>query len=151
MFETVQNLIIDISKPALEEFSVNLIEVMVKRRGRVIAVEILADRENGGITIDECAQINKKIAILLEQEEIIDDEYVVEVSSPGLDRPLKTGIDFRRVVGRMVRVHLTESIEDKVEHSGIVKAVAQDCVTLNGKIKSLVIPFEKIQKAMQII
>ena len=86
-----------------------------------------------------------------EEENFILGRYIVEVSSPGLDRPLKTVKDFLKVMGREVRFHLLEPIENKIEHSGKIKEVHDDEVVIESKLQTITIPFRIIQKAVQII
>jgi len=70
-----------------------------------VMISILMDRKTGGITLDECADWNKRIGGLIEGENLIQGDYVVEVSSPGLDRKLKTPHDFDKVVNRNLHIH----------------------------------------------
>ena len=137
----------DLTKSA----SFELIELNIRRLGKVIQVEVIVDKETGGITLGECSVINKQLSKYIEEKNLIADDYIVEVSSPGLDRPLKTKKDFLRVKGAEVRFHLMDLIEGKKEHSGIVKAVEDNAVYVETKKMTVVIPFDKIQKAVLII
>jgi len=151
MFEELYNKILGLLKVELKNSDIELIELNIKRRGKTIAIEILMDKEQGGITIDECSGINRHVSNTIEEKEWVDGDYVVEVSSPGLDRPLTTPRDFQRVLGRMVRVHLAELISGKREHLGIVKEVLEDQIIIEAKKTLVTIPLEKVNKAVQII
>lgn len=136
---------------ALTEHLVDLVDMTIKSDGRGYNIEILADKPEGGITIDVCAELNRVIGDQLEQDVLLDRAFTVNVSSPGVDRPLRIAKDFRRVIGRAVRVHLNDKIEDKIEHMGTVKTVTDDMVTLEAKAGLIDIPFIKINKAIQVI
>ena len=134
-----------------ESLSLELVELNIRRLGKVIQVEVFVDKETGGITMDECSAVDRQLSRYIEEKNLIADDYVVEVSSPGLDRPLKTKKDFLRAQGTEVRFHLIEMVEGKKEHSGIVKVVEEHAVYVETKKITVVIPFDKIQKAVLII
>ena len=136
--------------PYIDEMSAELVELTIKHRGKTVVIDVLADRP-GGITIDECAFINKKIDHALERKNWFGEDYTVEVSSPGLDRPLKTSKDFSRAFGRKIRVHLTHPIEGKLEHQGEICKALDDKILIKTKEQTITIPLEAITKAVQVI
>lgn len=140
------NLIID---PILKEYGVELVDLAIRFQNRTYSVDILADKPQGGITLDICGKLNLKISDQLETEDIFDESYVVSVSSPGLDRPLRTFKDFKRVIGREVRFYLSDKIFEKLEHVGIVQDVNEQEITINQNKESLIIPIDKVNKAIQ--
>ncbi len=132
--------------------TLELIEINLHKTKSATVIQILVDRVNGGITIDECAEINVHVNNQLDSLNIVDGDYTVEVSSPGLDLPLKTAQDFKRVVGgNTVRFHLSEMIEKKLEWAGVVKNVEDDTVVVQSKNLEIKIPISIINKAFQII
>ena len=138
-----------ILKP-IQEISAELVEFQIRHRGKTAVVEIIADRP-GGITIGECAYINKKIDQSIEKKQWFGGDYVVEVSSPGLDRPLKTPKDFMRAMGKVVRFHLLQPVENKIEHAGEVSAVEGNKNLIKKNENIIVIPLEIISKAVRVI
>ncbi|MFH1691375.1 MAG: hypothetical protein ABIC68_02210 [Candidatus Omnitrophota bacterium] len=122
--------------------------------GRLI-FEVLADRTEGGITIDECAGLGRDLAEVIEQSGYLTDDYMLDVSSPGIDRPLVVYSDFLRVKGREVNVFLKEAVSGRVEHRGIVESVDIDKVVIKTmkkkEIKTIEIPLNKVNKAKQVI
>ena len=129
--ERIQTLIM----PHIQELSAELVELRLKyHRGRII-VDIIADRPEGGITIGECTSINKRVTQVIEQHQCLGEDYVVEVSSPGLDRALTTLKDFSRAIGRKVRFHLFKPIEEKKEHLGEVAEVQGNQILIKKKTK----------------
>ncbi len=136
--------------PYIEELSAEIVELNVKQRGNTVVIDIAADRP-GGITIGECTFINKKVDREIEKRQWFDGNYVVEVSSPGLDRALKTSKDFLRVLGREVRFHLLDALEGKVEHLGEVVEVNEDKILIKTNDKTITVPLGSISKAVQVI
>ncbi len=84
-----------------------LIDASVKGGGGRRLLQLVADRE-GGITVDDCSRLSHALSSLLDQDGLFDSPYRLEISSPGLDRPLRSEGDFKRVLGRDVRVETTE-------------------------------------------
>jgi ribosome maturation factor RimP len=101
--------------------------------------------------MDECARLNREIGSLLDEKEIIQSRYVLEVSSPGLDRPLKTKEDFTRFINREVRFFLNDYINQKLEWDGLIDRVGQESLFIKVKSDIIEIPFLKINKAKLII
>jgi ribosome maturation factor RimP len=94
-------------EPLVVEAGVELVELqLVPRKSRSL-LRILVDRV-GGVTLDECAELSRRVSYILEVENPIEESYTLEVSSPGLDRPLVTPADFRRKVGEQVRIRFQE-------------------------------------------
>ena len=85
-----------------------LVDLMFRPQGRKFILRILVDQPGGGISLDRCAYLNNAIGQLLEQDDLIPDSYLLEVSSPGLDRPLLNSEDFARCINRKVRIFLNE-------------------------------------------
>lgn len=140
------NAIID---PLFIEYGVELVDLSIRYQNRSYHVDILADKPQGGITIDMCGKLNLKISNQLEEDDVFDQSYVVSVSSPGLDRPLRTAKDLKRVIGREVRFYLSEKVLNKLEHVGFIQDVNEQDVTINQNDETITIPIEKINKAIQ--
>lgn len=151
MTEELRDKIEDIIVPLIREAGLELVELKIVRKGKVVHVVVLADKPRGGISIDECTLINRRLSQKIEEDNFIIDDYVVEVSSPGLDRPLKSKKDFLRAMGCMVRFHLSELVENKLDHEGMIHEVFDDNVVIKTKNSSVAIPLDKIHKAVQII
>ncbi len=135
----------------VDELSLDLVEFTMKMRGRTVFINVLADRLTGGITVDECSRLNKRINRYIEEQGLYGDDFAVEVSSPGLDRPLTTVRDFLRVQGKPVVFYLQEPFLGKKEYSGEILRVNKNIVTIKVKDEEKSIPFEKINKAVQIL
>lgn len=131
--------------------SLELVELIFRYEGRDLFLRILTDRPEGGITLDECALINKEIGIILDEKDILQNRYILEVSSPGLDRPLKTKNDFMRSIGKKAKFFLYEPVNGKIEWDGIIRRVEQDSVGVDIRERILVVPISKINKAKPLI
>ena len=126
----------------LREKVIELVDITYKRESGGMVLRLLVDKE-GGITLGDCAYLNEEIGNMLEQEETIPEKYMLEVSSPGLDRPLKTRRDFEKVMGKRIHVHTYEPINDKRDCEGTVKSVDDERIIID----EVVIPLKKISKA----
>jgi ribosome maturation factor RimP len=138
----------------LKEFlsvqGLDLVEMDCFRAARSLVVRLSVDKPEGGITVGECSQVNRRIADLIEEKNLIQDSCIVEVNSPGLDRPLKTRQDFRRCPGRKVKFFLIEPINGKIEMDGVISGVSEDAVQVSTPAGDCSIPLSQIHKAKQI-
>lgn len=143
--------IIDKVKPIVCDIlrgnKIELIDMTYRRRGRDNVLSIFADTDSG-ITLDECAKMNEVIGAALDKEDIIEGSYLLEVSSPGLDRPLKTKADFMKEKGKKIRVHTHVSIGNKKEFTGRLDGVDEENILIvTEKGDKLDIAFDKISSA----
>lgn len=136
----------------LEMQKVELVEFSLIRQGKKLLLRFLVDRK-GGITLDECVFLNQEIGAILDRNPgIIEESYTLEVSSPGLDRPLISERDFVRNLGKEIKVYLKTELEGKFEYQGEIYDVLKGYLLLktdSGRIIS--IPLENIQRGEQII
>lgn len=137
--------------PAIEDENMELVELdLIRTSGKTI-VRLLVDKLGERINLGECANLNIKIGNLLDQHGIIDSRYLLEVSSPGLDRPLKTASDFKRCLNRKARFFFVEPVFTKLELEGVISAVRQDMVSVDISGRICEIPLGKIRKAVQLL
>jgi ribosome maturation factor RimP len=148
------SLIADISalaQPICESIGIELVQVNVNPHNNVLHLQVFADRATGGIGMEECARLNRELALKIDAELTLGDDYTLEVSSPGLDRALVGYRDIRRVLGRDVQVFLKEQVDGKREYSGLLKAVSEAEIIVQTRKGEVVMPMDKIEKAKQII
>ncbi len=129
----------------------DLVDIIYRHEGSDLIVRILTDRLEGGITLDECARLNIQISNLLDEKDILQTRYLLEVASPGLDRPLRTKNDFSRCINRQARFFLNEAISGKIELEGLIKKVQNDLVYIEAENEVIEIPLTKIDRAKQVI
>ena len=140
-----------LSEGYLKNQGLELVDLVYRYEGRGLVLKILVDRPSGGITVSECARINNEISNIMDERDMVQGRYILEVSSPGLDRPLKTRNDFLRCIDRRVRFFLSEPINLKSELEGTVIRVEDTCVYISVEADTQAIPLANIQKAVQII
>ena len=137
--------------PFLEQMNAVLVDLHIVRQGKVLNIQLLADKKEGGITLSECTALNRSIGQALEEAGFINDHYILEVSSPGLDRPLRSQSDFRRVIGRRVHFYLVTSLGTTLEHEGTIKRIEEENIFIEEKAAEIMIPLAQINKAVQIV
>lgn len=115
--------------PLLEKHQFELVDVEYVKEAGNWYLRTYIDKE-GGITVDDCEVISRKLNEWLDQEDFIEDSYIMEVSSPGLGRPLKKDKDFARSMGAEVEVKLYKARNKQKEYTGILKAYDKDTVTI---------------------
>ena len=115
--------------PIIEANNFELVDVEYVKEGSNKYLRAYIDKE-GGITIDDCVLVTRAFNEILDREDYIDESYTLEVSSPGLGRPLKKDKDFNRSIGKAVEVRLFRSLNRKKEYEGILKAYDNETVTI---------------------
>lgn len=135
-----------LAEPILTERHLELVELTAHPRGGEQLIRILVDGV-GGVTIEQCAQANRRIGEALEQANLIEGRYTVEVSSPGLDRPLTTKRDFERAIGDELEVQAV-SPDGKVRPSrGMLLAVQHEAIVLKTPSGNVTLPFAEVRGA----
>ncbi|HPL82669.1 MAG TPA: ribosome maturation factor RimP [Candidatus Omnitrophota bacterium] len=138
-------------KDYLTSLNFILVDIICRYEGNGLVLRVLADKPNGGINLDECAMLNREIGVLLDEKDIIKEKYILEVASPGLDRPLKTRDDFLRLLNKPAKFFLNEVINGKLEWDGSIDRVDQESVFIMAKEGIIELPIIKINKAKLII
>lgn len=133
-------------EPVLTERRMELVELTCRPQGGQQHVCVLVDKV-GSVTIQECAQVNQQIQQALEAANLIEGSYIVEVSSPGLDRPLITKRDFERAIGEQVRVEMRVDEVRTKEVQGMVLAVQPEAVVLTTPSGNVTVPLGAIRLA----
>ena len=115
--------------PILEENHFELVDVEYVKEGGSWYLRAYIDKP-GGITVDDCEIVNRALGDLLDQDDFIEDSYILEISSPGLGRPLKKERDFERSLGEEVEIRTYRMVNKQKEFRGILKAYDKDTVTI---------------------
>ena len=136
-------------KPLVEEEDLELVELDFFAGGSRSILRIYIDRA-GGVTVDQCARLNRKIGDYLEMEDLIPHRYMLEVSSPGLDRPLTKGVDFKRKIGERVRVYFKDKNEGQSELMGRIKNYEEENLILTVEPQKKE-PKEEVEKIIPVI
>lgn len=121
------------------------VEMMSRNKGGHL-LRIYIDKE-GGVTAEDCQQVSHQVSGVLDVEDPIQGEYALEVSSPGLDRPLFELKHFSQFVGEVVRVKLHAAISGRRNYKGKIVAIEGDEVQLEVDGETVVIPFASLDSA----
>ena len=132
--------------PILSDDSIELVDLEFMPEGKRWMLRIYIDKE-GGITLADCEKVNRELGRALDVEDLIDHPYTLEVSSPGLTRPLKKIKDFARYKGKPCRIVTQEPMEGRKEFRGEILDAKDDKVEIKGKIDVFTIPICAIKKA----
>lgn len=108
--DTTLERVLDLVAPILEGMSFELVDLEYKREGKNWVVRLFIDKQ-GGVTLDDCVDVSREVGALLEVEDVIETSYRLEVSSPGLDRPLKKAQDYERFCGELVKIKTHEKLD----------------------------------------
>src|SRR6478672_782054 len=144
--------IADLAEPVLEELGFRLVRVKVSGRDGG-TVQIMAERPTGGMTVEDCALISRRLSPVLDVYDPIPGQYRLEVSSPGIDRPLVRPSDFALWAGHEAKVELKEMLDGRKRFKGVIEGVAKDearlRLELEGKDEPVTIglPFALISEA----
>ncbi|MCK3656978.1 ribosome maturation factor RimP [Pasteurellaceae bacterium Macca] len=143
---TLEQKLTDLVQDTIESMGFELVGIECQRAGRFMTVRLYLDKE-GGVTIDDCSDVSRQVSAIFDVEDPIADKYNLEVSSPGLDRPLFTLAHFERFMGRDVVVHLRIPMFDRRKWQGQITAVEGDLITLTVEGNPQSFAFGNIQKA----
>ena len=141
-----------IALPILESLGMELVDIEFARAGRDSVLRLFIDKE-GGVNLDDCANVSRELSAILDVEDVIPGHYSLEVSSPGLDRPLKKPADYERFVGRLVKVRTFEALPDDAGNKrktfiGLLVGLVDGNVAVKlSEGQSASIPLEKVAKA----
>lgn len=119
----------ELIEPILADRQVELVDLTCHPGGGRFLVRCLVDAA-GGVTLDQLSTLNRAIGAVLEEHDVIPDRYLLEVSSPGLDRPLKRWTDFERIIGREIRVLTSVPVNGRQEHRGELLSADEQSVVL---------------------
>jgi len=124
-----------------------LFDIQFRREGHGWVLRVFIDSE-AGITLDNCSSVSRELGQFLDVEDLIDHAYNLEVSSPGLERPLRGIDDYRRFIGEKAKIKLHEACEGNKIFKGIIQEVTGDQVTLLiDEGQNLQFTLDKVNKA----
>ena len=141
----------DLIEPVVAKAGYELVRVM--SIGQVNqTLQVMIDKLDGtDITVDDCAKVSRLLSDMLDEKDPIADKYSLEVSSPGLDRPLTKIEHFKRYTGYEVKLETEEKVENRKRFKGKITEVADNNVILAAEEATYTIPFDLIAKAKLVI
>ena len=116
--------------PILEKYEFELVDVEYVKEAGTWFLRAYFDKP-GGIAINDCEVVSRELSDLLDQKDFIDDSYILEVSSPGLGRPLKKERDFARSIGAEVEIRTYRMVEGRKEFTGVLEEYDSESVTVS--------------------
>lgn len=116
--------------PLMEEHHFELVDVEYVKEAGNWYLRAYIDKE-GGITVDDCETVSRRLGDWLDEKDFIADSYILEVSSPGLGRPLKKEKDFKRSIGKDVDIKLYKPLNKKKDYTGTLVSYDKETVTIN--------------------
>lgn len=115
--------------PIIEANNFELVDVEYVKEAGNWYLRVYVDKE-GGIAVDDCEVVSRALSDRLDADDFIEDSYILEVSSPGLGRPLKKEKDYVRSIGKEVDIHLYKSIDKQKEFTGVLKSYTKEEIVL---------------------
>ncbi len=144
----IEDAIWTMAEPLVLENGMELIDVEYVKEGAEWYLRLFLDKEGDeGIDLDDCELISRKFSDILEEKDPITQAYRLEVSSPGIERPLKRTKDFQRFQGEKVQVKTFSEVEGKKQFIGILQETTEETVTLDVDGTTIAIPRKQIGKA----
>lgn len=119
----------ELIQPLVDEKGFELVDVEFVKEGSEWYLRVYIDKD-GGISVNDCEEISRAFNEILDREDYISEQYIFEVSSPGLTRPLKKEKDYKRSIGKLVDVKLYKPVDKAKEYTGVLSAFDENTVTL---------------------
>ena len=133
-------------EPVVSSLGYELVGVEFLMQGRSGLLRVYIDAEDG-ITLDDCQRVSHQLSGVLDVEDIIKGQYQLEISSPGLDRPLFTKEHFERFTGHMAKLKLTVPLNGQRKFRGTLKGVENDQLKLDVDGEEILLPLNTVDKA----
>ena len=143
---SVQDSLVELITPIVEESNYELVDVEYKNEAGGMVLRVYVDKL-GGITIDDCSIISRELSTVLDVNDLISNSYRLEVSSPGLRRPLKKKNDFEKYIERTVKIKTKELIMERKNFLGVLKGIENETVMIDIDGKMYTVPLDSIVKA----
>ena len=131
---------------ALDAQQVELVDLVIQNQGHKKLLQFFVDKA-GGVTLDDCGELTDKIDAILEMENLIDGAYILEVSSPGIQRPLKKAAHYKRFVGERVKIVLKIPLEGRGFFTGVIASADDNGFVLDDGTNQFNFKYDNIKKA----
>lgn len=137
--------------PSIEALGYELVRVSVAGSTRKV-LQIMAEPSDGRVmSVEDCARVSRAVSAILDVEDPISGAYSLEVSSPGIDRPLTRAKDFDRYAGHEAKIETLEPIDGRKRFKGILKGVTDKSVNIDSEGETVSLPLEQIAKAKLVL
>lgn len=132
--------------PLVEQESADLVDLSYAKEGSQWVLRVYLDKL-AGITLEDCAYFSERIGSLIDSQNAVSSAYVLEVSSPGIDRLIKKEKDFQRFTGKAVKIMLKEPVSGRRNFSGVIENCAGEIVIVKCEGMDFSFPLASIQEA----
>lgn len=133
-------------EPIVEELKLELVDVEYVKEGAHWYLRVYIDKD-GGVDIDDCADVSHKLSDILDRKNLIPQAYMLEVSSPGIERPLRKREDYDKYIGKLVSVRTSEEYLGYTQFSGYLKGLVDEKIILEYEGQEAAIPINIVEKA----
>ncbi|MEL6243279.1 MAG: ribosome maturation factor RimP [Pseudomonadota bacterium] len=140
----------EIITPVIEDMGFELVRIRLMS-GKDVTLQIMADKPDGGIEVDDCAEISTAVSAVLDVEDPILDAYTLEVSSPGIDRPLTRLKDFDAYEGYEAKLETAELIDGRRRFKGVLAGIEDDEVLINVTEGTIGLKFDWLSDAKLVL
>ncbi len=146
MLREIVNRVQVIARSILSDEGMELVDIEYRRESKGWVLRLTLDKE-GGITLDDCTRVSQEVGRNLDIEDFIQTPYALEVSSPGLTRPLKTEQDFMKYCNHWIKVKTVEPIENRRQYKGKLLGVSVNRMAIEVEGRVFEIPLSNVAKA----
>lgn len=133
-------------EPELDEQGYELVDVEFARRGSSEILRLFIDKE-GGVTIDDCAKASRYVSALLDKGGFVESRYMLEVSSPGIERPVRKETDFRRFAGERIKLKTITPVDGRRQFKGTLTGIDDGLVVFEDEGREFRIHLANVHKA----
>jgi ribosome maturation factor RimP len=142
----------EISEAVVKDNFLELFDLKVRVQGKKLVLTLVIDKKSGFVTVEECSLVSRDMEKRLDEMDLIQASYLLEVSSPGLDRPLRSLADCERFKGRLARLILSESLSGQFSFEGRLGEVDGEKVELSlSGDKKVWVPFSSVKTAQLVV
>lgn len=147
LVEQIEHLVL----PTVESMGFELVQVKLMEGNKSRLLQIMAERPDGSMTLDDCAEISNQVSAVLDVEDIMPGAYRLEISSPGIDRPLTRLKDYEAHIGHIAKIELTLPVNGRKRYTGSIQSVLGNVLTLEVDGKPVAVELHDIQSAKLVL
>lgn len=133
--------------PVFKANGMELVDLVISKTGRKPTLQFFIDRVEGSVNVEDCARMSGKIEGVLDMEDFFPQGYIIEVSSPGINRPLKKPEHYIRFKGERVKVILRELLDNRGVFTGIIESADEEQFTVFDGTSRFTFKYDRVKKA----
>lgn len=146
MAKNTKKTVEELAQPLIEQLGYIYVDTEYEKQGQNRVLTLFIDKEDGGVLLDDCETVSRAVEIVLDERDVVAEQYMLCVSSPGLDRPLKNVRDFKRALGRIVDVRLYKPFQEKKEFTGVLTKYTENSITIETEEEEIVFELKEAAK-----